>query len=404
MRTLAIVMLLASALLSGCVVEETDPEAQSTDPSGDSGLDSQSEPTQEPVAPEPTEEQQEAETIPAAPHGAPQWTNGTITTGSDANQVPSAWARQDVAVSNGFGDLEAGDLTTMVSAGSITVLVEDRADYLVQASLEVRAPTEDQARATLERTRLDHRDSVEDGVLVLSDEAVTDPVPAPVPLPIQPPVIVTGDVQLIVHLTITLPLPPAVSADLGSSSGDILVQNLRGATLDADSSSGDIVAQAIRVGRSTFSASSGDVVVEGLEGEEMEAVTSSGDVHAKDLVLESVAVSTSSGDATLRGAFDDLDASTSSGGIDVEAAPQKSGKFDLDASSGSIELKLPSEGHAYHAEASTSSGDIDVDLPDADVDEEEDHVEATTPGFEDADLATDIEATTSSGDIGIQAK
>lgn len=405
MRSVALALLLAAALLSGCVVEE-DPNAQSTDPSsGDSGFaNAQSEPTQEPVAPEPTEEQQEAETVAPAPHGTPQWTNSSITTGSNPQSVPSFWARQDVAVSNGFGDLAVGDLTAMVSAGGILLQVEDRADYLVQATLEVRAPSEEQARDTLERTRLDHQDSVQDGVLVLHDAPVTDPADGLPPTPVPLPVILAGDVQLIVHMTITLPLPPAVSADLGASSGDLVVNALRGASLEAGTSSGDIVVQGVRVGAAELSASSGDIVAQDVEAERLAADTSSGDVNA-DAVVQEMSVSTSSGDAVLRGAIDSLDAESSSGTIDIKAEPRHSGKYTLGASSGSIQLRLPADGHGYHADATTSSGDIDIDIPDAKVDrEDDDHAEATTPGFDDAKLATSIEATTSSGDIGIQAE
>lgn len=402
MRSVALALLLAAALLSGCLVEEADPNAQSTD---DEPFGSDPGPAGEaPVAPPPADEDDEdaPEPTPAAPHGVPQWENGTVTTGMDPNRVPGAWARQDVSVRNGFGDLVLGDLSAAVAAGGITLVVEDRADYLVQASLEVRAPSEEQAREVLERTRLDHRDAVEGDRLVLRDEAVTDTAAGPLPIPI--PLTVTGDVQLIVHLAITLPKVPAVDADLVASSGDLLVQSLRGGSLEASTSSGGVLVKDGRFGRAGLSASSGDVLVMATLAEEMEAITSSGDITLDAVTVGQLSVSASSGDAVLKGVFDSIDAHASSGSVFVEAEPARSGSYVLGASSGSVTLRLPAEGHAYKATADTSSGDIAIELEGAETKATEDHAEATTPGFKGAKLATTIEATTSSGDIDIRSE
>lgn len=397
---------LLAALLSGCVVEEPDTLTTadaSTQSQGDASSD------QAPPPPAPAEDEAEQAVTPAAPHDAPVWSNGSITTGTDPNQVPGAWARQDVAVTNGFGDLLLGDLSVGIGAGSIKVQVEDRADYQVTASIEVRAASEQEARDLMERTRLEHLDHVEVDTLVLSDRLVTEPAGLPVqpPVPLPPvPSVSLGGTYVSVDIVVLIPLPPAVDGHFSAASGGISVSGLRASVLEADASSGDITIQEALLHKLTAGTSSGTIHVQDVAADKADLSTSSGDIVGKAMAVGKVDAGTSSGSIGLRGIIDDLEASTSSGSIEVVAQPASSGKYNLSASSGDIELSLPADGHAYKASADVSSGDIDLDLAGAktDTSEDERHAEATTPGYDDAGLRTAITADASSGSIEITAK
>ena len=404
MRSVALALLLSAALLSGCVAIE-DPEAQSLQT--DAGDGEGSTVVQDAPPAPPVDDAEEMEATPAGPHGEPQWSNGTITSGTEPNQVPSGWARQEVTVRNGFGELLLGELSVGIPAGAITVQVEDRADYEVRALIEVRAASEEQARDAMERTRLEHADAVDGDTLVLSDRVVTDPVQT---LPVDPPVplpnVHLGDVQTLTTIVVALPLHPAVDAFLSASSGPVSVSGLRGGTLEADTSSGGITVHQAQLRELWASTSSGGVDVRDTVADEMALSTSSGGIHAKDVVVETLDAGASSGGIELSGVFTDIEASTGSGGIVLDAVPGASGTYELSTSSGGIEVRLPAAGHAYKATADVSSGDIDIDIAGAKtrMSEDERHAEAESPGFEDAELATEIVADASSGGIEIAAR
>lgn len=400
MRSTLLTVLLTAALLSGCVVEEPTAEAidapgQSQDSDGaDAGPQGQQDP--------------EAASTPSAssaPHGTPERTDGAITTGTDPQTYPGAWARRSITVTNGFGEATLGDLAASISSGSIVVRAADRADYLVEATLESRAGTEAEAKEILERTQFVHTDVLDGDTLFLEDTITIDPAPAPAPSLIPDGILVIGGntPSVRVDLVITVPLAPAIDLDADSSSGDISASDLHGPALDLSTSSGDVGIALVRMTDVDVSTSSGDVHVEDLVASTFEASTSSGSVFGKALAIGSVSVSTSSGDATMQGAMDDIDADSSSGDLTFDAAPAKTGTYSFDASSGEVVLKLA--GAAVHVVAGTSSGEIFVDVPEGEViEEEEDRVEVASPGYDDAELRTAIESSTSSGDITVEAE
>lgn len=401
MRSPLLALVLTAALLSGCLVEEADPDAASTQSNEASNADpAASDPT--PADPEPVSEP--AEPTPSAPHGTPQRTDSAITTGTDPPSVPGSWARQTITITNGFGEATLGDLAAAISAGSITVLAADRADYLVEAALETRASTEAEARDLLERTHFEHSDVLDGNTLFLDDHIRTDPPVVPNPTPIDLPDINIMGTWLRVDLVITVPLAPAIDLAAGASSGDVSVSDLHGPALDLSTSSGSIAADLCTMGDVKASASSGDIWFDTLVADAVSASTSSGDILGQDLSVGRLEVSTSSGSAVVDGIVDDLSASSSSGDLTFDVAAVNSGEYELGSSSGEVVLSLPADG-VYAVKAGTSSGEIVIDLPDAEViEDEEDHVEVASPGYDDADLRTAIATSTSSGDIVVTAE
>lgn len=403
MRSPLLALLLTAALLSGCVVEE--PTTDGTPSTADEAQP----PAQARADPQEPEEQQVSDGTPAQPHGTPERTDGAITTGTDPQSYPGAWARQSIRISNGFGPATLGDLQAAIAAGSIVVRAADQAGYVVEATLETRAGTEADAKAILERTHFDHTDVLEGETLSLEDLVRIDPPsgsssgPAPIPLP--PGLIrVDGNTDSVrVDLVITVPLAPAIDLAASASSGDITVSDLHGPALDLSTSSGDIGVALAQVVDVALSASSGDLAIEDLVADTLKASTSSGEIFGKALAVRKVAVGTSSGGATLQGTMDDIEADSSSGDLSIDATPAASGTYSFGASSGEVVVKLGAAA-AYYVEAGTSSGDISVRVPDGEViEDEEDHVEVASPGYDDAELRTAIKTSTSSGDITVSA-
>jgi len=395
MRTLLALatVALAMAALSGCTSNST--------------TDAGSEPTpaafQEPLfASEP--DQGTPAGGSGGSHGQPQRDDGQVETGMTPTQVPGAYARQTVTITNDFGGASDGIVVVDASAGAIQVQSADRDGYLVEATLEVRAATEVDARAMLERSHFLHTDDLAGTVLTLTDKVEVDR--AADGLPTDPWVRVgLPQPTLVVTLVITVPVGPAIDLTASAASGGLSVSDVHGPSLDLSTASGSISGTNLAMDDATVSTASGSVDLDNLVGGTLDASTSSGSITATKLVVPDVEASTSSGSIDLAGAIDDLDASSSSGSIQVDAQPAASGTYDLSSASGSIEVKLPSDGHAYHVEAGTSSGSIDVDIPGAKtLDDGKRHVEVATPGYEDAALATEVDADTSSGNIDVSSK
>jgi Putative adhesin len=139
----------------------------------------------------------------------------------------------------------------------------------------------------------------------------------------------------------------------------------------------------IRVPRGTevqANASSGDVTVAGLTGRVV-LDTSSGDVHATDMA-GSLVIGSSSGDIeVVRHRGGELDASSSSGDVDVEVSrPLR--RLDLAASSGDVTAVVPDV--RYRVVVATGSGDEDVNVQ------------------QDPDAARLIDVKASSGDVTVR--
>ena len=149
---------------------------------------------------------------------------------------------------------------------------------------------------------------------------------------------------------LTLEVPPSLSVNLHSSSGDLSSNGLSGSQV-FESSSGDVEVRDAS-GPVRTSTSSGDVNARGIAAARMHS--SSGDLHIEDargpLDLEA-----SSGDIEVRGALDSVSISASSGDVSVDRAPRglridtESGEIRVGTASGRVSLE-------------TSSGDVQVTL------------------------------------------
>ncbi|MGB8635809.1 MAG: DUF4097 family beta strand repeat-containing protein [Rhodanobacteraceae bacterium] len=158
-------------------------------------------------------------------------------------------------------------------------------------------------------------------------------------------------------LNILVPIGAAINLDLVSSNAR--VENLTGGKIGIDSVSGRVHVKADSP-EISIDAVSGDVTIAG-KTDRLDVDTVSGDVHApmigKRGKLESV-----SGDITVAGGpFEQMNASTVSGDLDIRGGITASGKMDIETMSGDVSLLLPKSASA-RIDASTFSGDIESAL------------------------------------------
>lgn len=335
----------------------------------------------------------------AGSHGSPQRDDGTVESGMETPlQIPSAWARRTVTVSNDFGGADLGTVFAGVSAGSITVLPGEGSDYTLEATIEARGMTEQEARDAIDRVELTHDDVLEPDGLHLTTVVKERPAQQLVPF-----VQIGYGSWATVDLVLTLPAGPAYDLTADTSFGEVDVSGLRGPSFLLTSSAGSILAQELNAGLLAIEASSGDVGLTTVRAGSLEADLSSGTLSGSELLVGKAILDVSSGDIDLQGVFDTLEADAGSGSIDIEAYALTSGVYDLSASSGDIDLTLlTSPTRAYHVTADAGSGEVEVDLKDADtLDEEDDHAEVVSNGFEEAAIKTVVEAATGSGSVEV---
>ena len=145
--------------------------------------------------------------------------------------------------------------------------------------------------------------------------------------------------------------------EASSGSGSLTLKNL-GGRLRASTGSGSIVADGVRAGLHATSGS-GSIRATVMDGEIL-AKTGSGGIDVSQTGAGPVHVSSGSGTIRLRGVRGTLEAGTSSGGLSIEG--ELAGDWNLSASSGSVAIKLP-QSQGFQLDAHTSSGGIDVDFP-----------------------------------------
>lgn len=160
----------------------------------------------------------------------------------------------------------------------------------------------------------------------------------------------------------TVTVPRDATVDLSSVSGDVRVTNVRGA-LRAQSVSGTVIASGatnVEMAKSI----SGDVELTGSAPDaRMTGSTVSGTVRARDVKARSLALSTISGSAEASNIeAERLEMKTVSGDVIFAGAPSRNGRYEFNAHSGSVRLKLGGAG-GYELDASTFSGAIRSDLP-----------------------------------------
>jgi DUF4097 and DUF4098 domain-containing protein YvlB len=206
-----------------------------------------------------------------------------------------------------------------------------------------------------------------------------------------------------VDLVVTLPAGPAYDLTGDASFGELDVSGLRGPSFLLTASSGSIVAEEINAGTLTVETSSGSADLTTIQADVLEATLSSGDITGSELRVGKAVVDVSSGSIDLEGVFDTLEADAGSGSIAIEAHALASGAYDLAASSGDIELRLlTGPKRAYHVTADADSGEVQVDLEDSDtVDQDDDHAEVVSNGFDAAAIKTVVQVETGSGTIDV---
>ena len=335
----------------------------------------------------------------AGSHGSPQRDDGTVESGMEPPlQIPSAWARRTVTIGNDFGGAALGTVFAGVDSGSITILPGEGDSYSIEATIEARGMTEQEARDMLDRVEVTHDDVLEPDGLHLT--TVVREKPAQQVLPFV--VLGTGN-WATVDLVVTLPGGPAYDLTADAAFGELDVSGFRGPSFLLTVSSGSIVAKELHAGLLAIETSSGDADLETIRAASLEANLSSGTITGSELMVGKAVVDVSSGSIELEGVFDTLEADSGSGTIDVEAHALNSGAYDLAASSGDIELRLlTSPARAYHVTADAGTGEVEVDLEDSDtLDEEDDHAEVVSRGYDEAAIKTVVAVETGSGAIEV---
>jgi hypothetical protein len=147
------------------------------------------------------------------------------------------------------------------------------------------------------------------------------------------------------------------SVEASTGSGSLTISRV-GADLRASTGSGSIDASAVN-GSFHATTGSGSISASDVKGA-ITAKTGSGRIDVTQTGSGNVEVATGSGSVRLRGVHGAVRASTSSGGLHIEG--NLSGDWDLTATSGSVTVDLPSS-QGFELDASTSSGHIDVNAP-----------------------------------------
>ena len=159
-----------------------------------------------------------------------------------------------------------------------------------------------------------------------------------------------------ISFEIVVPADTEVTADTGS--GSIHVTDI-GAPVKADTGSGSITLKNIG-GAVKADTGSGSIHADGVAGA-FHADTGSGSVYLVQTAPGDVHVDTGSGSSKLHGVAGAVHVDSGSGGITVEGR-QEGNPWRLDAGSGSIRVKLPSDA-AFTLNAESRSGGINVDHP-----------------------------------------
>lgn len=138
-----------------------------------------------------------------------------------------------------------------------------------------------------------------------------------------------------IDYVVTLPDPVPVSGELGSGS-----LNVRGmSSVDADVGSGSVSVHDV-AGTVRAKTGSGEIELVGLAGA-LDVRTGSGEINGRELGGR------------------DVDAHTSSGGIDLQLV--NPGTLDAETGSGEISLSVPQG--AYRVDSETGSGETEIDVP-----------------------------------------
>lgn len=189
--------------------------------------------------------------------------------------------------------------------------------------------------------------------------------------------------------------PAETEVRLDSGSGNQEVRDLKG-PIRADAGSGDIRIEDID-SAVDVDTGSGDIKVSNATGD-VTADAGSGDVSLS-AIKGGISVDVGSGDVILRQIGGSVKVGTGSGDIRVDSLISSNVRWDFAASSGDVELLLPSDSQ-FTLELKTSSGEIEVDFPLTTCCQARGKLEGKVG---ESPTAT-ISIKTSSGDIRIKAK
>ena len=158
-----------------------------------------------------------------------------------------------------------------------------------------------------------------------------------------------------VSYNVTVPAPTAVQANSGS--GSVSVTGVSGA-VKANSGSGSVSAAGIG-GDVHLRTGSGDISLK--DGRKSAALsTGSGSIQASLNGQGDVKANTGSGNINVTGVVGLFTASTGSGSIGVSGKP--TGDWKVSAASGNVTVDVP-DGQGFALDASTSSGSLDITPP-----------------------------------------
>lgn len=177
-----------------------------------------------------------------------------------------------------------------------------------------------------------------------------------------------------INYILTVPANTAINSRSGS--GDVYVSGVQGpatltggsgdinvAGIDSDvqarAGSGSVTISTVG-GQTQVTTGSGDIVIRDTKGA-VRAHAGSGGIEIHD-PNDNVVADTGSGDITVGGVHADLRVHTGSGGITVDGNPGASNYWDFRASSGDVNLRIPSNA-SFRLYAHSGSGDIDTQIP-----------------------------------------
>lgn len=272
----------------------------------------------------------------------------------------------------------AGDMTLtslpfeiLADTGDVEVVAGDEGAWSVVFTVSASGSTPEAARARLDRTVIEWSIEGERGHRLHASAQHEDRSTGLEP---------SNDVSIVV----TLPAGALYGGFVSTSTGDAGVGGLSFEALVVSTSTGDIAVSDVRASILKSSASTGSASITGKFGR-IVASASTGDI---DVEAETV----------------DADVSTSTGSITAALTPTATGHFDLGASTGEVELRVPEAArHGYDVEAEASTGTVKILLEDGDVKTSEDRDEAsfTTSGFARRAVRTTVSLDTSTGDITV---
>lgn len=183
-----------------------------------------------------------------------------------------------------------------------------------------------------------------------------------------PPIAQTGDAVKVGHIAdeatrqavsvsydISVPVATMVAANSGS--GNVTVSGVNN-TVKANSGSGNVEVSSVG-GDLDARTGSGNVSVKDAR-KAANLSTGSGNIVANLTGQGDVKASTGSGDIKVTGVVGLLSANTGSGSIGVQGKP--TGDWKLSAASGNVHVEVPAD-QGFTLDASTSSGSLDINAP-----------------------------------------